>query len=99
MEGNPKRRCIAALQGCVKEPVMKRSRSLITWLVISAWFVSSASAAEPAGQFLDALRERHYFDVALDYLEQMAASPLAPIEFKEALVYEKGITLIEASRF
>src|SRR5688572_23552077 len=93
------RRLPAKPLGCVKEPVMKRSRCVITWLITSVWLASSASAVEPARQFLDALRARQYFDVALDYLDIMATHPLAPVDLKETLDYEKGAILIEASRF
>ena len=93
------RQISAKPDGMGEKPVMKRSRSLRAWLVLMAWFVSSVSAAEPARQFLDALRERHYFDVALDYLDQLATDPVAPVDLKEVIVFEKGATLIEASRF
>jgi tetratricopeptide (TPR) repeat protein len=57
-----------------------------------------ATAAEPAQKFLQGLRERGYYDTAVEYLERMKTSPLAPIELKEVLLYEMGTTLIEASR-
>ncbi|HJN07174.1 MAG TPA: hypothetical protein QF564_00665 [Pirellulaceae bacterium] len=59
---------------------------------------SSAAAVEPAREFLAALRERKYFDEALQYLDQIAKNPAVPIELKESLLYEKGVTLVEASR-
>ena len=57
-----------------------------------------ATAAEPAREFLNGLRERGYHDIALDYLAMMETSPLAPAELKEIIQYEKGVTLIEGSR-
>jgi len=57
-----------------------------------------AAAVEESQRFLDGLRERGYFDVALEYLEQMRNSPLATQEFKETIDYEAGVTLITASR-
>ena len=57
-----------------------------------------ARGAEPAREFLNALRERGLHDVALDYLEMMETSPLAPADLKEIIQYEKGVTLIEGSR-
>jgi cellulose synthase operon protein C len=44
------------------------------------------------------LRERGYYDMAIEYLEQMKTSPLAPVDFKETLLYELGTTLIQSSR-
>ncbi len=55
-------------------------------------------AAEPAQQFLDALMARGYDDVALDYLQWLDGSSLAPAEFKETLLYEQGTVLIDAAR-
>ena len=78
---------------------MKFCCRLLVCLVVAASGSGTAVAVEPARQFLEALCERNYYDVALDYLEQMETSPLAPIELKETLAYEKGLTLIEASRF
>ncbi len=57
-----------------------------------------ASAAEPAREFLDKLRERGYYDTALDYLDQVETLPNIPQDLKAALPYEKGTTLIDASR-
>jgi len=59
---------------------------------------SLCGAVEPARAFLEGLRARGYYDTALEYLDQMASSPLAPTEFKEALPYERGVTLIAAAR-
>ena len=83
---------------------MKTSLSPIAcWLVCATFYLASAAvphapAAEPAQKFLQGLRERGYYDTAVDYLERMKTSRLAPIELKEILLYELGTTLIEASR-
>ncbi len=55
-------------------------------------------AAEESERFLQALRERGYLDLALDYIEQMRTSPLCPESFREVLDYEAGVLLIENSR-
>ncbi len=55
-------------------------------------------AAEPARAFLDGLRARGFHDVAIDFLDKMATSPLAPAELKDSILYEKAATLIAASR-
>jgi len=57
-----------------------------------------AVAEEPAAEFLEGLRNRGYTDVALDYLERMKDSPLAPREFRKYLDYEWGKTLLTAAR-
>jgi hypothetical protein len=57
----------------------------------------SAQGEERAREFLDGLREQGYFDVALDYLEQLRASPLCPADLKESIDYEAAITLMSGS--
>ena len=54
-------------------------------------------AVEEAQAFLDGLRERGYYDSALDYLEQMRTSPLCPPEWKSSLDYQAAITLMSSS--
>lgn len=75
------------------------------WLLTAAataaglgWAVAGCEAAEECQRFLDGLRERRYFDVALDYLEQMRTSPLAGQDFKTVIDYEAGVTLKESAR-
>jgi hypothetical protein len=73
------------------------------WLLAGSIFLAvlaarQAETAEPAPKFLEGLRERGYFDEALDYLDEMRASPLADAAFQETIDYEAGITLIDAAR-
>ena len=56
-------------------------------------------AAEPAADFLRELRERKYFDTAIEYLDQMADSPISPTSFKETIPYERGVTLVEGAKY
>jgi len=55
-------------------------------------------AKEPVREFLDGLRERGYPDMALEYMDRMKTSPLAPADFKKTLAYEQGVTMVAASR-
>ncbi len=57
-----------------------------------------AKAEEPAADFLAALRSRGYYDTAIEYLKQAEASPLAPVEFRETIPLERGLTLIQIAR-
>ncbi len=79
---------------------MKRFPILASLAVGFCSFVGpgSASAVEPAREFLDGLRERGYYDVALDYLEAAKDNPSVPKQFKNNLQYEKGVTLVEGAR-
>ncbi|HEX3868885.1 MAG TPA: hypothetical protein VHV77_00470 [Pirellulales bacterium] len=59
---------------------------------------SNAHAGEPYQRFLDGLRERGLYDVAVDYLNQMSKSSLVSDDIKKAIPYELGKTLIEWAR-
>ena len=63
-----------------------------------AWQARPTVAKEPAAEFLQALRDAGYHDAALDYLEQLQTSRLAPAQFQETRLYELGVTLVQASR-
>lgn len=69
-------------------------------LLVLGWIVLAAApvqAVEEAQAFLDALRERGYFDTALDYIEWLRTSPLCPGRMKESLDYEAAMTNLTAS--
>ena len=55
-------------------------------------------AAESWRPFLEGLRERGLDDMALLYLDRMAADPDCPADLKEVLDYEAGVTLLTGSR-
>jgi hypothetical protein len=76
--------------------VFRSIRIIVASLVVAT--VSSATAVEPAREFLEGLRQRGYHDYALLYLERMRTSPLATPEFKETLGYELGVTLRDGAR-
>lgn len=57
-----------------------------------------AHGEAPARRFIEALRSNDYFAEALDYLDLAAKDPTIPQEFKNAIEYERGITLLEASK-
>ncbi|WP_254512696.1 hypothetical protein [Anatilimnocola floriformis] len=80
-------------------------RAIAGWLVAGALLLPAlllptnrASAVEPAAAFLDGLRQRQLFDVALDYLDAAAKNPAVPVDFKQSLQYERGVTLVEGAR-
>ncbi|MFV2068922.1 MAG: tetratricopeptide repeat protein [Pirellulales bacterium] len=55
-------------------------------------------AEETNRQFLDALRERGWFDTAIDYLDRAGTDRLTSAEFRTTLPLERGVTLIELAR-
>lgn len=74
---------------------MKRTWFLAGGLLVTAAFGPAiAQAEEPTVEFLEKLRERGYYDVALDYLDSVQNIPA----IQKTLKYEKGTILIEASR-
>ncbi len=61
-------------------------------------FVQSGRAAERAREFVAGLRERGYYDTAIEYLEVVKNNPNVDAEFKQSIDYEAGVILIEMSR-
>lgn len=53
-------------------------------------------AAEPVAEFLQALRNRGYYDTAEEYLDRVERDPQTPAEIKKRIPYERALTL-EAS--
>ena len=79
----------------------RKSRVLLAAGVLLGWLataVAPSEAAEEAWRFLEGLRERGYYDVALDYLDQIETSPRCPADLKEVIDYEAGVTLVNGSR-
>jgi hypothetical protein len=58
---------------------------------------SAVLATEPFHDFVEGLRDRGYYDVALDYLSQMRTSPLITTNDKATLPYEEARVLIDAA--
>ncbi|MFO0904579.1 MAG: EF-hand domain-containing protein [Pirellulales bacterium] len=86
----------------------RRALSFPGWAALLAAFVASLAAAflaggrlqaaEPAQEFLTRLRDEGYYDTAIDYLDQIANSPLVSDSFKQSIAYERGVTLMEGAR-
>jgi tetratricopeptide (TPR) repeat protein len=73
---------------------------LRSWLglIAAVAILGTAAAEEPAREFLEKLRERGYYDIAVEYLDNIQNNPLVPPSFREVVLYEKGLTLVESSR-
>ncbi|MBL8829077.1 MAG: hypothetical protein JNM18_18995, partial [Planctomycetaceae bacterium] len=79
----------------------RRFRHSLCWLIGLSWSaigLTGAHAEEPFQEFIEALRERQYFDAAMDYLTEMSKSNLVSPEIKSILAYEEGRTLIDDAR-
>ncbi|MEM1071110.1 MAG: hypothetical protein AAGI63_19545, partial [Planctomycetota bacterium] len=75
-----------------------------TWLglwiagLLVCFHDSPINAEEPFVPFLDGLRQRGYFEVALDYLSDMESSPLASPSQRTLIPLERALTLVAYSR-
>ncbi|MBA3311933.1 MAG: hypothetical protein H0T47_01380 [Planctomycetaceae bacterium] len=64
------------------------------WMLAGPFAASTAFAEPPYLTFLEGLRARRYDDIALYYLDQLAADPKVPQDVKDVLDYERAVTLI-----
>jgi cellulose synthase operon protein C len=90
----------AAGQVTVRNRTMKSARAWRIAVCFSALAAisASASAAEPAAEFLKALRQAGFHDVALEYLEKAKTSNAFDADFKQGVQYELGVTLIDLAQ-
>ena len=78
----------------------RRCRAHVVTLALAISCISLSSsvrAEEPFAEFLEALRSRGYFDVALAYLERTSTSQTISAELRQTIAYEKGVTLVSAA--
>jgi hypothetical protein len=66
--------------------------------VSSTGMPSTAYGVEEYDRFLTGLRQRHYFDMALDYLDLMRNSPLLTEQQRQLVSFEEARTYLEAAR-
>ena len=64
---------------------------LVTFLIVT----HSLFADEPAARFLSALRDKGYYDIALEYLDKAKTDPKVSKQFRDRIKYEKAIVLID----
>lgn len=78
---------------------MTRQRLIRVALLLFPLVTASAvSAAEPALEFIEGLRQRRYFDMALLYLDRIEKSENLPAEVRQVLNYERAQTLLESAK-
>lgn len=68
------------------------------FFAVSCACAATSLAAEPMTEFLEALRERGYYDYALIYLDQIQNSPKATAAQKSVVTFERAGTYIEWAR-
>ena len=74
---------------------VKTFRWVTICLVACLVGTQSLSADEPAARFLNALRDKGYYDIALEYLEKAKVDPNVNEKFRKRIKYEKAIVLID----
>jgi len=72
--------------------------ALLAGLCLATGGAGRAHAADRPLEFLQALRNRDYFDYALLLLDQLETKPGVDPEVREVLAYERGMTLLEQAR-
>ncbi|MES2790232.1 MAG: hypothetical protein V4719_11525 [Planctomycetota bacterium] len=77
---------------------MARHRFALVFLSVLCLLTSRLSAGEPYLEFVEGLRNREYFDTALEYLEWADARPDLPADIKAIIPFEKAATLIQLSK-
>lgn len=77
---------------------MARHRFALVFLAVLLLSTAMVTAAEPYLQFVEKLRQRQYFDIALDYLERAESRPDLPADVKTVISFEKATTLIALSK-
>ncbi len=75
--------------------MIDRLRWLVLPLAFAALLAPRSGAEEPLGPFVEALRQRRMHDVALDYLDSLAANPRTSPSVKELAAFEKCATLLD----
>lgn len=73
-------------------------KSLLSLAVVSLLWCSTASAVEPTLEFIEGLRQRGYYDTALQYIESLEGRPNLPPDIQVVLPYERAQTLLDNAR-
>ena len=68
-----------------------------SFLLVGLAEVRAGDDPRTISEFVQVLREKGYYDLALDYLERLRQDPSTPPEITQTLEYEEGRTLIEES--
>ena len=88
-------------------PPRRRIPSGLAWRIVWIPLLSTVclllmslpgSAAEPLQPFIQGLRDRGYYDIALTYLDQMEQRADLPAEIQLILPYERAQTLLASAR-
>ena len=86
---------------CPLQPTKHFMRTAVVWgaVAISLLGVSTGSsiAEEPAEEFVKALVNARYYDIATEYLESAATSELVSPEFRASIPYERAKMIVRSA--
>ncbi len=75
------------------------TRTLPCLAALGLWLIPANSRAdEPYLEFLEGLRNRGYYDTALEYLEEIERDAQLPADVKQVLPYERGQVLLDGAK-
>ena len=70
----------------------------LCFIAVCVSMTGRSDAAEPYLDFLSGLRDRGYFDSAMEYLDRIEKDARLPAEIRTVLPLERGLTLLENAR-
>ena len=68
--------------------------AMICWVVLLIG-AQSLVADEPAARFVNALREKGYYDIALEYLDKAKKNPNVSKDYRRRIKYEKATVMVD----
>lgn len=74
-----------------------RCLGLLLLLTLALFFPRQSQSEEPVRTFFDRLVNKRYYDVALDYLDQIEADPRAPQDFKSEAQLHRARTVYRST--
>jgi tetratricopeptide (TPR) repeat protein len=74
------------------------SRGLLPVLAGLVLACNPVSAREPVEEFLEGLRQRQYYDIAEEYLEQLRTNSNVSDDVRQRIPFEQGRILVDSSR-
>ena len=83
----------------VKPPRLVLAAAPWAMFVAATACAAFSFAADDSRKFVDALRERKYFDTAAEYLDALAAKPGLPADVARTIGYQQALVLIDSAAY
>jgi hypothetical protein len=69
----------------------------LAYLLLIVQISHAAHGAEPYERFVERLREQGYYDLALNYLDDISQRPALPAEFRESIELERSLLWFQSA--